>query len=130
SLSTLLNILDSLALSKGRLLIMITNHIKRLDLALIRPSRVDRKLKLFLVNKDMINQLFYFIYNTPLKSNIYKDELERNFVVKVLKLEFSLAKILSYLLANKHLLYHAITNVAAWIEKLREEKIKLTRIIS
>ncbi|ORX93952.1 hypothetical protein BCR34DRAFT_499589, partial [Clohesyomyces aquaticus] len=55
SLLTLLNVLDSLALSKGRLLIITTNYIKRLDLALIRPSYVDIKLELSLANKDIIN---------------------------------------------------------------------------
>jgi len=55
SLSTLLNILDSLVLSVGRLLIIITNYIERLDLALIRPSRVDIKLELYLANEDIIN---------------------------------------------------------------------------
>ncbi|ORX99080.1 hypothetical protein BCR34DRAFT_495605, partial [Clohesyomyces aquaticus] len=55
SLLTLLNVLDSLALSKGRLLIITTNYIKRLDLALIRPGRVDMKVKLYLANKDIIN---------------------------------------------------------------------------
>ncbi|ORX95073.1 hypothetical protein BCR34DRAFT_498767, partial [Clohesyomyces aquaticus] len=55
SLLTLLNVLDSLALSKGRLLIITTNYIKRLDLALMRSSRVDLKLELYLANKDIIN---------------------------------------------------------------------------
>ncbi|ORX93819.1 hypothetical protein BCR34DRAFT_499675, partial [Clohesyomyces aquaticus] len=55
SLLTLLNVLDSLTLSKGRLLIIITNYIKRLDLALVRPSCVDLKLELYLANKDIIN---------------------------------------------------------------------------
>ncbi|KAF1950656.1 hypothetical protein CC80DRAFT_426524, partial [Byssothecium circinans] len=119
SLSALLNVLDGLASSKGRLLIMTTNHIERLDPALIRPSRVDMKVELHLANKDIINQLFYFL--------LY---LGQEFMAKVPKLEFSLAKILSFLLVNKHSPYHAITNVAAWIEKLKEERTKLTRITS
>jgi chaperone BCS1 len=44
--------------------------------------------------------------------------LAQEFVAKVLKLEFSLAKVLFFLLANKHLPYYAIANVAAWKEKL------------
>ncbi|PVH92388.1 putative mitochondrial chaperone bcs1 [Periconia macrospinosa] len=150
SLSTLLNVLDGLASSEGRLLIMTTNHIERLDPALIRPGRVDMKLELYLANEDMINQLFYFVYNTPPKSNI-RGESERNvyqageeqagedckllplaqeFVAKVPKLEFSPAEILSFLLANKHSPHHAIANVAAWMEKLGEERTKLTRTTS
>lgn len=104
-----------------------------------------------MVNKDIINQLFYFVYNTPLKSNIRGDESERNvyqageemagedykllplaqeFVAKVPKLEFSPAEILSFLLANKHLPYYTIANIAVQIEKLQEERMKLTRTTS
>ncbi|ORX95074.1 hypothetical protein BCR34DRAFT_498771, partial [Clohesyomyces aquaticus] len=54
--------------------------------------------------------------------------LGQEFIAKVLKLEFSLAKILSFLLANKHLPCYAIANVGAWIDKLRKKKMKLTRI--
>lgn len=148
SLSTLLNVLDGLASSEGRLLLMTTNHIERLDLALIRPGRVDMKLELYLANEDMINQLFYFVYDTPFKSNIRADEptrnvdsdgeervgedckllpLAREFVAKVPKLVFSPAEILSFLLANKHSPHHAIADVVVWMEKLQGEKAKLTR---
>lgn len=151
SLSTLLNVLDGLASSEGRLLIMTTNHIERLDPALIRPGRVDMKVELYLADEDMINQLFYFVYNPPSKTNIRDDKSEtalpqtweegavedcellhlgQEFVAKMPKLEFSPAEILSFLLANKHSPHHAIANVAAWMEKLREERTKLTRTTS
>ncbi|KAF2005431.1 P-loop containing nucleoside triphosphate hydrolase protein [Amniculicola lignicola CBS 123094] len=151
SLSTLLNVLDGLASSEGRLLIMTTNYIERLDPALIRPGRVDMKLELYLADEDMINQLFHFVYNHPLKTNIPEDESERilhqpgqerviedcellrlgqDFVAKVPKLEFSLAEILSFLLANKQSPRYAIANVVAWMEKLREERTNLTRTTS
>ncbi|KAF2874457.1 P-loop containing nucleoside triphosphate hydrolase protein [Massariosphaeria phaeospora] len=136
SLSTLLNVLDGLASSAGRLLIMTTNHIGRLDPALIRPGRVDMKLELHLANEDMTNQLFYFVYNTPpkIKERVVEDcellHLAQEFVAKVPKLEFSPAKVLSFLLANKHSPRHGIANVAAWMEKLQEERTKLTRITS
>ena len=55
---------------------MTTNHIERLDPALIRPGRVDMKLELYLANEDMINQLFYFVYNPPSKTNIRDDKSE------------------------------------------------------
>ncbi|KAF2744342.1 putative mitochondrial chaperone bcs1 [Sporormia fimetaria CBS 119925] len=149
SLSTLLNVLDGLASSHGRLLIMTTNHIERLDPALIRPGRVDMKLELYLADEDMINQLFHFVYNHPSKTNTPDSEgilhqpgqegfvedcellhLGQEFVAKVPKLEFSPAEILSLLVANKHSPRHAIANVVAWMEKLKDEKTKLTRITS
>ncbi len=39
--SGLLNVLDGVAASEDRLVFMTTNHIERLDPALIRPGRVD-----------------------------------------------------------------------------------------
>jgi mitochondrial chaperone BCS1 len=39
--SGLLNVLDGVAASEERLIFMTTNHIERLDPALIRPGRVD-----------------------------------------------------------------------------------------
>jgi len=56
--------------------------------------------------------------------------LAQAFVAKVPKLEFSPAEVLSFLLASKHSPHHAIANVAAWMEKLQEERTKLTRTTS
>lgn len=95
--------------------------------------------------------MFYFVYDTPSKTDVRDDESERivyqpgeegvvedcellhlgqEFVAKVPKLKFSPAEILSFLLANKHSPHHAIANVAAWMEKLKEERTKLTKITS
>jgi chaperone BCS1 len=45
-LAGVLNVLDGVVDCPGRLLIMTTNHPEKLDPALIRPGRIDRKLKL------------------------------------------------------------------------------------
>ncbi|QSS61743.1 hypothetical protein I7I51_03920, partial [Histoplasma capsulatum] len=58
SLSALLNALDGVSSQEGRLLIMTTNHIERLDDALIRPGRVDRKVLFQLADKKMSSCLF------------------------------------------------------------------------
>ena len=41
TLSALLNIIDGVAATEGRILVMTTNHPERLDPALVRPGRVD-----------------------------------------------------------------------------------------
>ncbi len=64
SLSALLNILDGVASQEGRILIMTTNHIEKLDEALIRPGRVDMKIKFDLANTDMITTIFRAIFTT------------------------------------------------------------------
>jgi chaperone BCS1 len=64
SLSALLNILDGVASQEGRVLIMTTNHIDKLDEALIRPGRVDMQVKFDLANSTMITTIFRSIFAT------------------------------------------------------------------
>ncbi|KAE8454372.1 hypothetical protein EG329_005297 [Mollisiaceae sp. DMI_Dod_QoI] len=64
SLSALLNILDGVASQEGRVLIMTTNHIEKLDEALIRPGRVDMTVKFDLASSAMITTIFRSIFAT------------------------------------------------------------------
>ncbi|RKU48697.1 hypothetical protein DL546_009559 [Coniochaeta pulveracea] len=62
SLSALLNILDGVASQEGRVLIMTTNHIEKLDKALIRPGRVDMIVKFDRADRGMTAAIFKAIY--------------------------------------------------------------------
>ncbi|EDN05939.1 predicted protein [Histoplasma mississippiense (nom. inval.)] len=62
SLSALLNALDGVSSQEGRLLIMTTNHIERLDDALIRPGRVERKVLFQLADEKMSSRLFCTVF--------------------------------------------------------------------
>lgn len=62
SLSALLNVLDGVASQEGRVLIMTTNHIDKLDEALIRPGRVDMKIEFRFADRAMMAALFRSIY--------------------------------------------------------------------
>jgi len=62
SLSGLLNILDGVASQEGRVLIMTTNHVEKLDKALIRPGRVDMIVKFGLADKNMTESIFRNIF--------------------------------------------------------------------
>ena len=62
SLSGLLNILDGVASQEGRVLIMTTNHLEKLDKALIRPGRVDMTVKFAHADSDMAASIFRAIY--------------------------------------------------------------------
>ncbi|KKO97013.1 mitochondrial chaperone BCS1 [Trichoderma harzianum] len=74
SLSGLLNILDGVASQEGRLLVMTTNHIEKLDKALIRPGRVDMIVPFSLADKTMTESIFRAIY-APFESEISSNEL-------------------------------------------------------
>ncbi|KFY34768.1 hypothetical protein V494_06487 [Pseudogymnoascus sp. VKM F-4513 (FW-928)] len=64
SLSALLNVLDGVSSQEGRILIMTTNHIDKLDDALIRPGRVDMTVKFQLSDAAMMRTLFTSIFTT------------------------------------------------------------------
>ncbi len=58
SLSTLLNCLDGVASTEGRIVFMTTNHPEKLDSALIRPGRVDLILELPNATEYQATRLF------------------------------------------------------------------------
>jgi chaperone BCS1 len=58
SFSGLLNAIDGVAAGEGRLLFATTNHIERLDAALIRPGRIDRKLEVSYADRDQLRRIF------------------------------------------------------------------------
>ncbi len=60
--SGLLNALDGVAATEGRILIMTTNYPEKLDEALIRPGRVDLQEEFKVCNRDMIIRMFLIFY--------------------------------------------------------------------
>lgn len=60
--SGLLNALDGVAASEGRLLFMTTNHVDRLDPALIRPGRVDVRHYFGDASIEQIEKMFLSFY--------------------------------------------------------------------
>lgn len=62
--SGLLNALDGVASSDERIIFMTTNHIERLDPALVRPGRIDMKVYLGNASPYQIIQMFTRFYGT------------------------------------------------------------------
>jgi chaperone BCS1 len=62
SLSALLNVINSVGSQEGQILIITTNHIIRLNEALIRPGRVDKKIELGLADNKITVDLFCLIF--------------------------------------------------------------------
>ncbi|KAI0880773.1 mitochondrial chaperone BCS1 [Annulohypoxylon maeteangense] len=58
TLSGLLNVLDGVGSPEGRIVIMTTNKLSRLDSALIRPGRVDMKILLGNISRQSAEQMF------------------------------------------------------------------------
>jgi chaperone BCS1 len=150
SLSALLNVIDGVGSQEGRILIMTTNHITRLDEALIRPGRVDKKVKLGLADNQMAADLFCLVFK-PVEGDVaftedaqsgekrrvhevalgQREEAERverlakEFAGKVPELKFSPAEIFSFLLEHRKSPEEAIDNVEQLISKLTRANSKL-----
>jgi SpoVK/Ycf46/Vps4 family AAA+-type ATPase len=72
TLSFILNILDGILETPGRILIMTSNYPEKLDSALLRPGRIDINLEVGYCDKYMIKEMFAFFY----KKNINLDDID------------------------------------------------------
>lgn len=73
SLSQILNLLDGIVELDGRVLIACTNHLNKLDPALIRPGRIDCVIELGLCTHKMIKDIIENFYET----NVSDCEIEK-----------------------------------------------------
>jgi len=73
TLSGLLNVIDGVASSEGRILVMTTNHADRLDEALVRIGRVDMQVFLGYATQENIKDLFTSIY-MPMEGDISNND--------------------------------------------------------
>lgn len=62
NLSFLLNLLDGVLETPGRIIIMTSNHPEKLDKALIRPGRIDISLDVGYCTRNMIIDMFRYFY--------------------------------------------------------------------
>lgn len=132
TLSGLLNTLDGVASQEGRVVMMTTNYVDRLDNALIRPGRIDRKVEFELASKTDIAQLFSFIYgrskggDVAVDSPTIKGQAER-FAALVPASTFSQAELISYLLKYRDRPDEALQNCQVWVDATLREKTALKR---
>ncbi|GLI78301.1 hypothetical protein PoHVEF18_006611 [Penicillium ochrochloron] len=70
TLSSLLNVLDGVAASEGRILVMTTNHPEKLDDALLRAGRVDMQIEFRLAISEDIENLYKSIYSVSKEARV------------------------------------------------------------
>ena len=66
TLSDLLEVFDGVLEMKGRMMVMTTNHLDKLDPALIRPGRVDTILEFKKSTKDTVQEIFQHFFTTEM----------------------------------------------------------------
>lgn len=80
TLGSLLELLDGINEAAGRILIMTTNNIPSFfDEALLRPGRIDIKMKFTKCNQDEISQFYTMWFNEDIPINILKNVKENIF---------------------------------------------------
>jgi chaperone BCS1 len=63
TLSGLLNVLDGVASQEGRIVLMTSNHPEKLDPALIRPGRIDRRVFLGHIDQESASSMFMRMFS-------------------------------------------------------------------
>jgi mitochondrial chaperone BCS1 len=92
--SGLLNAIDGAASTEGRIIVMTTNHIDRLDPALIRPGRADVKLALGNATGAQAGRLFERFFPE-------RAELAADFPGQIEDGRFSMATLQDYLMLHR-----------------------------
>ncbi|VDN26436.1 unnamed protein product, partial [Cylicostephanus goldi] len=77
--SGLLNAIDGVGSAEERILFMTTNYVERLDPALIRPGRVDRKQLFGNVTRSMAEKMFSRFYGLAEDDPLCEEFVERVF---------------------------------------------------
>ena len=67
SFSTFLNCLDGVFYKHGLIVIMTTNHVEKLDFALVRPGRIDFKMEIINPQFEEVKSYMELFYDKPLK---------------------------------------------------------------
>ncbi|KDQ52501.1 hypothetical protein JAAARDRAFT_40099 [Jaapia argillacea MUCL 33604] len=129
TLSGLLNVIDGIGSEDGRLFFATTNHVDRLDPALLRPGRIDMKIQYKLASKAQTQALFMrffpetrFTDDDLNAKNVAIAELACEFAAAIPEDEFSTADLQGYLLGYKSSPQLAATNVSNWIRHERAER--------
>ena len=73
TLSFILNIIDGIRETPGRILIITSNNYKSLDSALVRPGRIDYTLEMKNASIDVIKEMYNHYYGGIIPDNIVEN---------------------------------------------------------
>jgi hypothetical protein len=76
TLSFILNLLDGILETPGRILIITTNYPEKLDKALIRPGRIDIKINFANATKELIREMINNFYSIQISADDIPDILD------------------------------------------------------
>lgn len=117
SFSALLNAIDGVGAAEGRILCITTNHIDRLDKALIRPGRIDKRFQFNCATPNQAKELFLRWYKPKIGSS-EKVELQADeFAQSIPNNLVSVAALQGFLLSCSDDYDKAVREVREWIQE-------------
>ena len=117
--SGLLNALDGVAAGEGRILFATTNHHNRLDPALIRPGRIDRRLYIGYADQEQVERMFVRFF--PALESSYAKE----FASKIANRKVTMSTIQMHLLRFANDPQAAIAKFEEHLNAFRRRKAKI-----
>ncbi|KAJ7637566.1 P-loop containing nucleoside triphosphate hydrolase protein [Mycena polygramma] len=132
TLSGLLNMIDGIGSEEGKLFFATTNHVDRLDPALMRPGRIDRRIRYTLATRAQARGLFERVFKDAEaeveSEGVEEDadarlaELAQQFAAALRDYEFSPAELQGYLLSNRERPVAAAAEMETWVARQRAER--------
>jgi hypothetical protein len=98
NLSCILNLLDGIVETPGRIVIMTSNYPEKIDSALKRPGRMDIHIELKKASKSVILDLLSNFYEMPISCILTEYEAE---VAQIREYYFSPAQVSNFCVMNK-----------------------------
>ncbi|CAD2222434.1 BCS1 N terminal/ATPase family associated with various cellular activities (AAA), putative [Angomonas deanei] len=114
TMSGLLNALDGVGAQEGNIVFMTTNHVEKLDAALIRPGRVDLKVEIGLLDADQVRRMYLKFF-----PNATVDQQTR-MTHQIKDLTMSAAQLQSHLFIQREDAEAAIRNLPQFIKDMKE----------
>lgn len=115
TLSGLLNVLDGVGSQEGRIVIMTTNKPETLDPALVRPGRVDMKVHLGNISRELAMDMFLRMFADSSENDIR--QLACEFSEHVPENMFTPSQLQGFFQIHLDSAADAVQNVAAWVAK-------------
>lgn len=114
TVSGLLNAIDGVGAQEGRILFFTTNHVSRLQRALLRPGRIDMKQEIGYTTPNQAKELFLSFYRDETqRHNVNIEELANEFTnqFKQLAIGVTPAMLQGLFMLHKNYPSHAIENL-------------------
>lgn len=114
--SGLLNALDGVASQEGRLFFMTTNHLEKLDPALVRPGRCDVKVEIKRASRKQMRLMFTRFFPG-------EEHLAECFAARLPEEEISMAQLQGHLLECKRSAQEAIDQIPKLLQNAKPVRL-------